>query len=277
VAESVGAEGDDNTKPVEEAEEAHPIHQEQCALVEESVATPETEESLDAEAKDESSAAMQVAEPAEHSGQEREETSPSSDAPMGFEADAAALRLDVAQEPTYTTDAADRPAKSSRQAEPLDMLVKRGLDFHVAGPPNSQQRAEFETVLVCDLSKASELKPVAITFPPKEGSELVQKVSQGSRSGEPRTPATGLKGSDQAPPSRRSVELLRICPTENMFCITVEEVQTATAGVVVEHVAAGSRQSSEGKRSWSSWLFEIDMRKCARCDKCTHKSSWKAW
>jgi hypothetical protein len=207
-------------------------------------------------------------------GQEREETSPASDAPMGFEADAASLRLDVAQEQTCTTGAADRPAKSAKEADPLDMQVKLGLDFHLAGPPNSQHRAEFETVLVCDFPKASGLKPV--------GSEL---LPQGSRSVEPRTLATTLGGSELAPPSSRSVDRVevaeilvkRICPTENIFCIPDEEVQTATTGIVVEHVAAGSRLSSEGKSSWGSWLFESEIRKCARCHKLTHKSSWKAW
>lgn len=204
-------------------------------------------------------------------GQEREETSPWSDAPIGFEADAAALRQDVthAQEPTYTTGAADRPAQSAKQTDPLDRQVKLGLDLHLDGPPNSQHRAEFETVLICDLSKASGLRLV--------GSEL---LSQGSRSVEPRTPATTLGGSELAPPSSRSVEeaeilVKRICPT-------VEEIQIATTDVVVEHVvvkhvAAGSRQFSEGKSSWGSWLFENETRKCARCDKRTHKSSWKAW
>jgi hypothetical protein len=203
--------------------------------------------------------------------QEREETDLASDGPMGFEADAASLRLDVAQEPTCTTGAADQPAKSSKEADPLDMQVSLGLDFHLAGPPNSQHRAEFETVLVCDLSKASGLKPV--------GSEL---LPQGSMNVEPRTPATTLGGSELAQPSSRSVEVAEIlvkrtCPTENIFCIPDKEVQTATTGVVVEHVAAGSRQSSEGKSSWGSWLFESEMRTCARCHKLTHKSSWKAW
>jgi len=87
----------------------------------------------------------------------------------------------VAQEPTYTTSAAgqrlretlqsnfktiqevetERSAKSATQTDPLDMQVKLGLDFHVAGPSNSLERAEFEEVLVCDLCKASGLKPLS--------------------------------------------------------------------------------------------------------------------
>jgi hypothetical protein len=89
----------------------------------------------------------------------------------------------VAQEPTYTTSAArqrlreaetlqsnfqtiqevetGRSAKSARQTDPLDMQVMLGLDFHAAGPSNSLERAEFEEVLVCDLCKASGLKPLS--------------------------------------------------------------------------------------------------------------------
>jgi len=89
--------------------------------------------------------------------------------------------VSVAQEPTYTTSAAgqrlretlqsnfktiqeveaERSAKSATQTDPLDMQVKLGLDFHVAGPSNSLERAEFEEVLVCDLCKASGLTPLS--------------------------------------------------------------------------------------------------------------------
>ena len=52
-----------------------PVHQEQCTVVEESGATPEREETLDAQAKDESSAAIQIGEPVEEAAEPAHESS----------------------------------------------------------------------------------------------------------------------------------------------------------------------------------------------------------
>ena len=53
----------------------------------------------------------------------------------------------------------------------VDMQLKLGLDFIVAGQPKTPERASFEETLICDLSNASGHDPASFE---------VQRVSPGS-------------------------------------------------------------------------------------------------
>ena len=105
----------------------------------------------------------------------------------------------------------------SQAEEPVDMQLKLGLDFLVAGQPNSLERSAFEQNLIRDLSNASGLNPVSFR---------VQRMSPGSiivdmqihrdpigRGRQPRDVAMDLEAQAKDPGSRLRNGILT-CYTE---------------------------------------------------------------
>ena len=194
---------------------------------------------------------------------------------------------------TQVQPAAAKSEAKTEHADPLDMQLKLALDFHVAGSPTSQARAQFEQALVCDLSKAAGLPPASFVVKEMSPGSIVvdMQILADPRGGGPipRSAGMALKKQVKDPNSflrMGSVTCHTIsitfpsddCGVELILPSTsdkeIEKTATDDLSGPVEHAAA---VAPKGESSWSSWLFGSNMKECYRCGKSSHKSSWRAW